>query len=166
MKPQRSEVLAQGLIAGLLGYIAVVLFFVVVNVIGGRSPFHTAAVLGSTLFYGLPDPTQVAIEPGPILAYNGVHMLLSLILGTVGAWLLYETERHHFVWYFAFFIFLAGFILAIVFVGVVGAEITHALPWWSVVLANVVWAAVMGGYLWFMHRGLLAEIRAEEEAAE
>jgi hypothetical protein len=95
MKPDRAQVLTQGLVAGLVGYAAVVLFFIVANLVAGRSPFHTAAALGSALFHGLSDPARLVIEPGPVLAMNGLHLVLSLAVGTVVAWLLSETERHH-----------------------------------------------------------------------
>jgi hypothetical protein len=164
MKPENEKLLAQGLVAGIVGYAAVVLFFAVVNVIGGRSPFHTAAALGSVLFYDLQDPARLVIEPGPVLAYNGVHLVLSLVAGMVAAWLLFETERHHFIWYFVMFAFVAAFMYSLVVIAIVGAEIAHVVPWWSVVTANVVWLVSLGGYLWFQHRGLMAVLKEEQES--
>lgn len=163
MKPERAQVLTQGLIAGFIGYAAVVVFFAALNLIGGRSAFYTAAALGSSLFYGLQDPSLLTIAPGPVLAYNGVHLLLSLLIGTIGAWLIFEIERHHFLWYFVGFIFLAGFIYGLVAIGIVSAEIAQVLPWWTVLTANLIWVGSLGLYLWFQHRGLLATIKHEEE---
>ncbi len=165
MKPERAQVLTQGLIAGFIGYAAVVVFFAVSNLIAGRSPFYTAAALGSSLFYGLQDPSLLTIQPGPVLAYNGVHLLLSLLIGTAGAWLLFEIERHHFLWYFVGFIFLAGFIYSLVAIGIVSAEIAHVLPWWAVLTANLIWVGSLGLYLWFQHRDLMATIKREEEVS-
>ena len=165
MKPERAQWLTQGLIAGLIGYAAVAVFFLLVNVIGGRSPFHTAAALGSVLFYGLQDPANLVIEPGPVIAYNGLHLILSIVAATVAAWLLFETERHHFIWYFVFFVFLAGFVYSLVLIGVVGAEISHIVPWWSVLAANVIWLLSLGCYLWYQHRSLIGALRREQESA-
>ncbi len=165
MKPERAQVLTQGLIAGFIAYAAVVVFFAVANLVTGRSPFHTAAALGSTLFYGLQDPSQLAIEPGPVLAYNGVHLLLSLLVGTIAAWLIFETERHHFLWYFVLFIFMAFFLYSLLAIGIIGAEIAHVLPWWSVLTANVIWVASLGAYLWLQHRGLMGQLQREQESA-
>ena len=165
MKPEREEVLVQGLIAGVVGYAAVALFFLLLNVIVGRSPFYTAAALGSTLFYGMGDLTQLAIEPGPVLAFNGVHLFLSLLAGTIAAWLLYETERHHFIWYFVLFVFLAAFVYSLLVVGIVGAEIAHVISWWAVLAANVIWMLALGSYLWFQHRGLMRSLGKEQESA-
>lgn len=165
MRPDRAQVLTQGLIAGFVGYAAVVVFFALANLIAGRSPFHTAAALGSSLFYGLRDPALLTIEPGPVLAYNGVHLILSLIIGTIGAWLIFEIERHHFLWYFVGFIFLAGFIYSLVAIGIISAEIAHVLPWWSVLAANLIWVGSLGIYLWLQHRDLMAAIKHEQEGS-
>jgi hypothetical protein len=165
MKPERAQVLAQGLIAGVLGYAAVAVFFLVVNVIAGRSPFHTAAALGSALFYGLQDPALLAIEPGPVLAYNGVHLLMSLVAGMIAAWLLFEIEHHHFLWYFGFFVFLAGFVFSLVLLGVYGAEIAHVVSWTLVLGGNLIWVLALGGYLWYQHRELITVLMKEQESA-
>jgi hypothetical protein len=165
MKADRAQWLTQGLVAGLVSYAAVAVFFLVINVISGRSAFHTAAALGSTLFYGLQDPANLVIEPGPVLAYNGVHLILSIVAGTIASWLLFETERHHFLWYFVFFIFLAGFMYSSVLIGVVGAEISHIVPWWSVLVANVIWLAALISYLWLQHRSLISALKTEQESA-
>ncbi len=165
MKPERAQVFTQGLVAGLIAYAAVALFFLLVNVIAGRSPFYTAAALGEVLFYGLEDPTSIVIEPGPVLAYNGVHLIVSLIAGTIGAWLFFETERHHWLWYFVFFVFIAGFVYSLVFVGVVSAETSEIVPWWSVAVATVIWVVALGSYLWYQHRGLIRELMEEQQSA-
>lgn len=162
MREDRGQMLVQGLVAGLLGYATVAIFFVVENLIAGRSPLYTAAVLGQTMFYGGLESGRVAIEPGPILAYNGVHMVASVIVGLVASWLVFETERHHPLWYFLFFVFLAGFIYSLVAIGILGAEIANAIEWWSVAVANLAWVLAMGAYLLVMHRGLLRELREEE----
>ncbi len=164
MRPDRAQVLTHGLVAGFLGYAAVVIFVSIANLISGRSVFHTAAALGSTLFYGLDDPAKLVIEPGPVLAYNGIHLVLSLVAGIVAAWLLFETERHHFIWYFVMFVFLAGFLYSLLAVGIVGAEIAHLVPWWSVIVANLIWVVALGGYLWYQHRGLIAQLRSEQQS--
>jgi len=56
MRERTKLILVGGLVSGLIGYGTVVLVVSLMNILGGRSPFHTAAVLGSTLFSGLRDP--------------------------------------------------------------------------------------------------------------
>jgi hypothetical protein len=69
------------------------------------------------------------------------------------------------LWYFVFFIFLAGFMYSSVLIGVVGAEISHIVPWWSVITANVIWLAALVSYLWFHHRSLISALSQEQESA-
>jgi hypothetical protein len=162
MKPERGQVWMQGLFAGLIGYATVVVFFGVLNAIEGRSPFFTVAALGAALFEGVRDPAQVTVAPGSVFAYNGLHLVLFLVVGQVGSWLVYATERHHSLWYVIFFLVLAGFIYGLTITGVFGAEIAHAVPWWSVVAANVAWVAAVAGYFWWSHPRLLGELREEQ----
>lgn len=159
---KRSDVLIQGLIAGLIVYASVILFYLIVNVAMGRSPFHTPAALGSVLFYGVRDPAQIRIEPATVIAFNGVHLVVSLLIGLAGAFLAFETERHHPQWYFFLFLLIAGFVYSLVAVGALGAEIARVVPWWSVLGANVTWVLAMSGYLGWMHRALLRELRRDE----
>ncbi|HEY3215954.1 MAG TPA: hypothetical protein VGK93_05635 [Candidatus Eisenbacteria bacterium] len=159
MKPERNQVFAQGLAAGLLGYATVAVFFAIVNWFTGRSAFHTAALLGSALFYGLRDPAQLLIGPGPVLAYNGVHLIVFLFLGTVAAWLADLAERGPELWYVGavVFIFMAfhmyGFFLMLT------QPVRAALaPWWMLA-AGALGCAAMGGYLLWIHPRIRSEIR-------
>lgn len=162
MNAEREQVLVQGLVAGLIGYATVVVFFALVNILSGRSPFYTAAALGAVLFYGAQDGARVAVDVGPVLAYNGLHLFASLVIGQAASWLFFGTERQHALWYLAFFLFLAGFLASVVIMGIIGAEIAHAVQWWSIAVANLTWVLGMGGYLWLMHRDLFHEIETEE----
>ena len=137
MGESTSRTMVQGLVAGLIGYFAVALFFVVVNALGGQDPFHTAAVLGSVLV------GNASGTAGAVIAFNGLHMIASLIVGIVAAWLLYETELHPGSWFAAFFFFVAGFIFTSVFAGVVASELSSAAPWWAVIMANAMGTATL-----------------------
>jgi hypothetical protein len=159
-----ERILAEGLIAGFLGYAIVVAFCAVADLAQGRSPFYTAAVLGSVVFFGLRDPGALVIWPGPILAYNGVHMVAFLLLGTFMAWLTSLAERGNDLWYVSILIFLiavphvAG--LPIWFT----APARQALSLWVVVGATLLAATGMAVYLWHAHPRLRATLR--ENGAE
>ena len=164
MNTDWARVLKEGFVAGLLGYAAVVVLFLVINAASGQALFHTPAVLGGALFGGLEGSAEVSMEPGPIIAYNGVHLLVSLLVGVGAAWLLFEAERFHSLWYVVFFAFLAvGLYITFLF-GVFAVEIRHVLSWETVVLGSAAGAAATLGYLLWMHRGLAAELREETAA--
>jgi hypothetical protein len=157
MRSDRAWVV-EGLVTGLIGYATVAVFFMAADLVGGAGPFHTPAMLGGALFFGVREVGDVALGalgPAPVIAYNGVHLLASLVIGTGAAWLVFQTERNRPLWYVVFFIFLAGFIYSVVIVGVLAAELTPFLPWSLIVAANVAAGITAGGYLWRRHTGLL-----------
>lgn len=61
MLAHRARMLRDALAAGFVGYLSVVVIFGTWNVVAGRSPFHTAALLGEALIGGLRDPAALAM---------------------------------------------------------------------------------------------------------
>jgi hypothetical protein len=169
MRAATKQAWTGGLYAGLLGYLVVVVFLALVNLLAGRSPFYTAALFGSALFYGLRDPAALVITPGAVLTYNMVHALAFLVLGQVVSWLVTEAERHPVLRYVVLvaLIFVAvhvyGFLLLFAHPLLAGAA------WWQLGAASVLAAAAMGGYLLWAHPALrksLAEMPIGDEAEE
>jgi hypothetical protein len=160
MNTARTRIGLDGLVAGMIGYVTVVVFFVVLNLIHGRSVFHTAALLGAHLFYGLETPAELVIAPGPVLAFNGMHALLFLGAGLFMAWLAGLAERIPDGWYLVAVLFLIAmphvFGLPIWFSETIQAEISL----WSAVAASSLAAMAMGGYLLVVHPRLRAALRA------
>ena len=157
-----SAWVVEGLVAGLVGYGTVVVLFGVINLLGGDGLFHTASLLGSALFFGARSTAEITPGPAPIIAYNGIHILVSLVIGLGAAWLIFQTEKNRPLWFVVFFIFLAGFIYSVVVVGVLAAELVHLLSWPVIVVANVAAGVTAGGYLWWRHSVLLEELRTLE----
>lgn len=112
----RSEIVEQGLVAGVIGFATVATVMAVANVMAGRSPFYTAALLGGALFYGVTDPSQVTISAGPVFAYNGLHLMVFIGFGMVAAALATLADRGWQLWFIAlfFFIFLSFHLFAVV----------------------------------------------------
>jgi len=151
MRETAKTTLVEGLVAGLIGYASVAIVFLVANLMAGRPALFTAEVLGSAILNGNGGP-------GAVLAFNGLHMVASLVIGMAAAWLLYETALRPRFWFAVLFLFVAGFILSTVVAGVFAVELTGAAPWWTVLTANGVAALLAGGYLWSQHPGLGSQI--------
>jgi len=155
MNPGRQRFLVNGLVAGAIGYAVVVLLFAAVNVVQGRSPLLTAAVLGNAL---LGQPSS-SIAPGPVAVYNGLHLLVFLALGESAAWLASVVERRPQLWYLL--LLLAMFVFFHLF-GAVAAlaapEGVTSLP--LVLVAGLLAAAAMGAWLWRAYPGLGERVRA------
>lgn len=163
MNAQRQRLIADGFAAGLIGYALVAGFFVVLNVLTGHSPFYTASLMGEAIFAGLRDPAAVTLAPGPILAFNGVHIAAYLLFGFFAAWLVYETELHPEFWYLAFFFFVGITLLSFAAVLAAMVLIGDPVPTWSVFVASVLAAVGMAAYLTASHRSLIRSIEDAQE---
>lgn len=164
MTPARARVLTEGLIAGGIGYVVVALFYGVMDLIQGSSPFEVAALLGSALFYAAETAAPGVVAPGPVLAFNGLHLVLFLLLGVGVAWLVAKAEAYPVFWYPVFFVLLTGFLLTYLAVLVVANQVVRLLPAWSVGVANLLAGVGMGLYLWGAHPRLRAAMRNYSEA--
>ena len=152
--------LLEGLVAGALGYAVVAGFFAFLNLVTGASPFRTPFLIGEVLGAGSPGPGEAA---GIVLAANGIHLLLSLWLGVVAAWLLQEVEAHHGLWVVVLMIFIAGFLFMVLVAGIAGAELTRITTWGEVTAAGFFFTAVVGAFLTWRHRLLTRELDQEAD---
>jgi hypothetical protein len=100
------QLFVQGSIAGVIGFATVVVMLAIVNVLAGRPPLHTAALLGNALFGGGEDPSQVALSAGPILGYSLVHLAVFVVFGIVAAALAGLADRGWQLWFVALFFFI------------------------------------------------------------
>jgi hypothetical protein len=147
--------MSEGLITGLIGYVVIVLFYGIFNVITGQSFFSTAAHLGA----GLASSSGSGSAVGAVLAFNGLHVIAFLLVGLVAAWIVMQTERHPNFFVLALFIGIAGLF------GIMAGFLSFAarsgieLPIGSVFAANLLAGVAMGSYLLRAHPRLWAEIR-------
>jgi hypothetical protein len=154
MKPERVETLRHGMVAGILGYAVVVAFFAAFNALEGRSIFHTAAVLGSFLFYGARTLDQVSLGAGPVLSYNGVHLLVFIAYGVIAAWLADLSERGPHLWYVSAILMITfAFHLFGVLLGV-SVTLNAVIPAWSLLVSGLLGSAAVTGYLVWSHPAL------------
>lgn len=117
----------------------------------GLSPVQTPATLGSVLFFGATVPEDIVVEAGPVLAYNGAHLVAFLLLGTFMAWLFALAERGVQMWYTALIIFLVAVLHGVGLPIWFQPAVRSAASLWIVVGAAGVAAAFMAGYLWRAH---------------
>ncbi len=152
---------ARGLVAGAVGYGLVVLVFAGLNLLSGRSVFLTPALLGQSL---LGRPVGEAIAAGPVLVYNGLHLIVFLVLGMGASWFLYEAERHPKIWYPGFVLLLVVFLHAIGVVLWLAAPAETMVPTWAVVGASAIAGVVMALVLLAARPTLAVLRRADLEA--
>lgn len=163
MRIETRRVFEQGLVAGVLGHIVVALVFAFANLVAGRSLLHTPALLGASLFYGLTDPSQLEIRAAYVLAYNGTHLLLFILLGLIGSWLTMIADRGWQLWYLAtfFFLFIAFHVFGLI--QLLAAPVRLAFPDVMLWVAGLLSTAAMAAYFIATHPRLRAQLAHWQE---
>ena len=161
MKDTIGKIFKEGLVGGLIAYGAVVVVLALLNLASGRSVFHTAAAMGAVLLHGADAAAAFTVGPQPILAYNGVHLVGSILVAVGAAFIVHETELHWPIWYLGLMLLIASAFYAVILVGVLGVEIGHVLDWTTVLVGAAAWTGAMTAYFLRVHHGLLEGIRSE-----
>src|SRR5262245_6941792 len=154
-----SAVYGEGIVAGLLGAATIALWFLIVDTVNGR-PFYTPTVLGTAVFRGgagLDHPDTLPISFEMVMLFTWVHALVFAVIGGVAARLLAFAEHTQNVGFgivLLFVVFEFGFVA----VSMVFAEdVLSSLAWPTVLVGNLLAAAVMGAYFWRRHPNLEIE---------
>jgi len=163
MKPTTRELLSEGLIAGMIGYVCTTIFFMLASALAGHSPFHMAALLGGALFYGLHDASQVVVWPGVVLAYNGVHLLVFLGLGMIAAWFAALAERGPEFWYIAITLYILVLFHVYGIVQILSESFRASIPVWVSFGGTFVASIAMAAYLLWARPKLRLEVREFRE---
>jgi hypothetical protein len=158
MLDKSHSVLAEGTDVGILGGLAVAIWFLILDTIAGH-PFHTPSLLGQVVLFGnaRPDTTQLVF--GAILVYTAFHFAVFVLLGMGLVVLVHWAERDSVVRFALLPVFL---VFEVMFYGLLEilSERTHELfPFWAVVTANTLAAVSMAVYLWVRHPDLRRSLR-------
>ena len=151
--PDTTRVYQEGIVAGILGALTIALWFLVVDVVQGR-PFYTPTVLGTALFgRGAWPGTLESMPPSfeMVAMFTWVHLLAFAVIGVAVSRLIAMAEQHPglgFGFVLLFVILTACFTAAAM---IVAAPVLRALTLPSILVANLLAAAVMAGYFWLRH---------------
>jgi hypothetical protein len=153
-----TQILREGFYAGCIGAAAVAVWFLVIDVINGR-PFFTPAMLGSAVFWGASDPSQVVIEFSRVVGYSMIHVSAFVVIGTIAAALMFQAEDTPPALFLVIVLacfFEVGFY---VLVAIMAQPLLGALAWWNVAIGNAIAATAMGYYLWRAHPKIAEELK-------
>jgi hypothetical protein len=157
MPDSRHSVIGEGTDVGLIGGIAVAVWFLILDTIAGH-PFQTPSLLGQMVILGdrSPDP-QLAF--GAILLYTAFHFIVFAFIGIGLVALVHWGQDNPVVRYALLPLFLVFEVLFYGFLMIL-SERTHELfPFWAVISANTLAAVCMGFYLWRRHPAFRDSIR-------
>lgn len=146
-----SDILLDGLFTGMIGALAVAVWFLILDVANGR-PLFTPALLGTVLLHGPHAASlDIAIQPVEIAAYTAFHFVAFLTVGVLLSWMFTLFERFPIMFFVILVVFLylqVGFF----FVNLaLGAELLGKLSGWGVVVGNILAAAGMAWFQWKRH---------------
>lgn len=153
-----NRIMKEGLVVGFIGFAAVALFYAAFDFLAARAFLFTVNLLGQAVFFGLRDPSvlmmPMAIDFTAVVLYTILHLIVALAIGLFVAWLVAHLEGPPAQARLAILLIVAGFLVTIFAIGMVSSPIKTLLPWWSVVVANVLAVVVAGAYLLRKHPGL------------
>lgn len=143
-------VLVRGLATGLVGALAVAIWFLALDLAMGQ-PFRTPGALGSALFLGAEGAAGIRVNLGTVAAYTIVHLAA---FGVVGCAFVAAAEQLERTPRLVLLAAMAFIILEALFVATVasGAEwVLGTLGLWSVAVGNLIAVLSMGWHVWRTH---------------
>jgi len=146
------KALREGVVVGLVGALALAIWFLFVDAVAGR-PLHTPATLGIALFGGPHMPVWLRSGVmGPVIGYTAFHGAVFIAAGILLASVVRMLDQEPAIFlvaFFALFVFFefAYFVYAIAFVQRVMDEVS--LP--ILIAGNAVAGGAMAGWLYAHH---------------
>jgi hypothetical protein len=161
---REHQTIKEGLVGGLLGAMAVMAWFLVIDIARGQLMF-TPAALGSAIFFGARGVAEVQITPATVFGYTLLHLAAFLAVGFLASALAIAEEKEPHVLLGVGLLFVTFEVLLIGLLAIAASWLLDALNWWAILTANLIAAGVMGAYLWHEHPKLREELdhNVEEE---
>jgi O-antigen/teichoic acid export membrane protein len=128
----------------------VAIWFLLLDMIHGRL-FFTPAALGSAIFRGASGVDEVQRTAGMVLGYTLVHVVAFLIVGLIAARLMFSADAEPRVLLGAGVAFVTMEVGTLCVLALVANWLLDALSFWTVLVANIVAAVVIGYYLYQQH---------------
>lgn len=160
--PSPSRWFREGVVTGLIAYVAVAFFYFAFDLVASRGALFTVNRIGQFMLhgstgialYGLPSPLDVAA----VVSYSAVHLAASLSIGILVCRLVHEAELKPMLAQIALLFIVAGFAGTIAVVGLLSVPIRDVLPWWSIMAANALAVLVAGLVLIKRHPDFLGRM--------
>ncbi len=149
--PLWTRAVREGIWGGLLGAVAVALWFLAYDAAAG-APIRTPALLGAALFHGLRDPNALQITAPLVLQYTVVHGAAFIAFGLAAAGLLTLADRDPRLLFGFFMLFCCFEVFFAALVVILAEWLLEAIPWWTILGGNLVAALVMLGFFLREHR--------------
>jgi hypothetical protein len=158
MADRPHSVPGEGTDVGIIGGLAVALWFLLLDTIAGH-PLQTPSILGQVILFREPNPDTGQVVLGAFLLYTAVHFLVFALIGMGLVALVHWGIQNSVVRYALLPVFLVFEVLFYGLIEVLSEGTNELFPFWAVVTANTLAAIAMGLYLWVRHPTLRSSIR-------
>ncbi|TVP49620.1 MAG: hypothetical protein EA350_01710 [Gemmatimonadales bacterium] len=150
---REGAIAREALVVGILSGFAVATWFLIVDTVQGR-PFFTPSALGSVLFLGASDLSQVNVSLWITAAYTPIHYMVFVTIGFVASALVRQAERQPPILIGAMLLFVAFEAFFIGGIAILAEFLLGPLAWWNIAIGNLVAVLVIAGYFWRKHPAL------------
>jgi hypothetical protein len=150
MLDNSHSVMSEGIDVGVIGALAVAIWFLILDTIAGH-PFLTPSLLGQVVLFGDSSPDTSRVVFGAILVYTAFHFAIFALVGMGLVALVHWGERESAVRYAILPVFLVFEVLFYGLLEVFSERTNELFPFWAVLVANTLAAVCMGAYLWVRH---------------
>jgi hypothetical protein len=157
MAERSHSIGTEGLDVGIIGGLAVAVWFLILDTISGH-PLQTPSLLGQVVLFGDSTPQTGGIVFGAFLLYTAFHFLIFSLLGMGLVALVHWSVNNSIVRYALLPLFLAFEVIFYGLLEVLSERTNELFPFWAVVGANTLAAVCMGLYLWRRHPALRRSI--------
>jgi hypothetical protein len=158
MLDKPHSTLSEGTDVGIIGGLAVALWFLLLDSLAGH-PFQTPSLLGQVVLFGDSTPDTRHLVFGAILVYTAFHFAVFALLGMGLVALVHWGVRDPVVRYSLVPIFLVFEVLFYGLLEVFSERTNELFPFWTVIGANTLAALSMGIFLWVRHPDFRAAVR-------
>jgi hypothetical protein len=156
--PSRARAIGDGFESGAIGAVVVAAWFLLIDTIQGR-PFHTPSLLGNALTRGVDYALQhPEVSVGMVYAYTGIHFVLFILFGIVVASVVIQYERTPVIGYLLVVLAVVFELAFLIFILAFAEPLLRDIPWWGVLVGNLLALVAMGAYFRARHPSL-REIR-------
>ena len=154
------SVLKEGIVAGMLGALAVAIWFLAVDLFQGK-PFFTPSVLGQILLLGRALPATETIAASAVVLYTGFHFVAFVLFGMLVTKLVHLAVNNPVIRFGLVMVFVVFEVFFWGFTYMFFAGTRGLFPRGAILIANTFAAIVMAVYLWRRHPSLKRALRHE-----
>jgi len=149
MQQSKGRIIADGVMAGLLGGLIIALWFLIFDAANGH-PLQTPGLLAAALLHGSRTPVALSGTAWTLVSeYTLAHFAVFALLGAIGALLIDGAERHPELFGTLLIFTIAFEVFFIALIMLAGPAAAAAMPWWKIIAGNLMaTAGMLGFFLW------------------